>query len=172
MHSPAVEGANDPSRSTLLGCGPRSEASRAASREAGRGRRLPGVPRFADYLSLGFWAATAFSPTDVSAVKRWAKLLMIVEACVSLGIAGAGDLPRGQHLEVAGPEEGRVHGRSADVVSISRAAIGNPGYFRVAGIRQKTVSQSVGECPCRLQVVVLDIGRRYLHPEVAFAVFP
>jgi hypothetical protein len=46
------------------------------------------VPRFADYLSLAFWTATAFSPTDVSAVKRWAKLLMIVEACVSLGVAG------------------------------------------------------------------------------------
>src|ERR1019366_1059695 len=46
------------------------------------------VPRFADYLSLAFWTATAFSPTDVSAVRRWAKLLMIVEACVSLGIGG------------------------------------------------------------------------------------
>ena len=46
------------------------------------------VPRFADYLSLAFWTATAFSPTDVSAVKRWAKLLMMVEACVSLGIVG------------------------------------------------------------------------------------
>jgi hypothetical protein len=28
----------------------------------------------------------AFSPTDVSAIKRWAKLLMITEAVVSLGI--------------------------------------------------------------------------------------
>jgi hypothetical protein len=46
------------------------------------------VPRFADYLTLAFWTATAFSPTDVSAVKRWAKLLMIVEACGSLGIIG------------------------------------------------------------------------------------
>ncbi len=45
------------------------------------------MPRFVDYLSLAFWTATAFSPTDVSAVKRWAKLLMIVEACVSLGVA-------------------------------------------------------------------------------------
>jgi len=42
------------------------------------------VPRFADYLSLAFWTATAFSPTDVSAIKRWAKLLMITEAVVSL----------------------------------------------------------------------------------------
>jgi hypothetical protein len=44
------------------------------------------VPEFADYLSLAFWTATAFSPTDVSAIKAWAKLLMIVEAAVSLGI--------------------------------------------------------------------------------------
>ena len=46
------------------------------------------VPTFADYLSLGFWTATAFSPADVSAIRPWAKLLMITEAAVSLGIAG------------------------------------------------------------------------------------
>jgi hypothetical protein len=44
------------------------------------------VPNFADYLSLACWTATAFSPTDVSAIKRWAKLLMMIEAVVSLGI--------------------------------------------------------------------------------------
>jgi hypothetical protein len=44
------------------------------------------VPRFGDYLTLAFWTATAFSPTDVSAIKPWAKLLMIVEACVSIGV--------------------------------------------------------------------------------------
>jgi hypothetical protein len=44
------------------------------------------VPEFADYLSLAFWTATAFSPTDISAIKRWAKLLMMTEAAVSLGI--------------------------------------------------------------------------------------
>jgi hypothetical protein len=47
----------------------------------------PWVPRFVDYLSLGFWTATAFSPTDISAVKPWAKLLMIVEALASLALA-------------------------------------------------------------------------------------
>ena len=46
------------------------------------------VPTFVDYLSLGFWTATAFSPTDISAIRPWAKLLMITEAAVSLGIAG------------------------------------------------------------------------------------
>ena len=45
------------------------------------------VPQFADYLSLGFWTATAFSPTDVSAIRPWAKLLMMTEAAVSLAIA-------------------------------------------------------------------------------------
>ena len=44
------------------------------------------VPKFVDYLSLSFWTATAFSPTDVSAVKRWAKLLMMTDAVVSLSI--------------------------------------------------------------------------------------
>ena len=44
------------------------------------------VPRFVNYLSLAFWTATAFSPTDTSAIKPWAKLLMILEACVSLGL--------------------------------------------------------------------------------------
>ncbi|MER5350210.1 hypothetical protein ABT093_07750 [Kitasatospora sp. NPDC002551] len=45
------------------------------------------VPTFADYLSLAFWTATAFSPADVSAVRRWAKLLMMVEAAASLIVA-------------------------------------------------------------------------------------
>ena len=44
------------------------------------------VPRFVDYLSLGFWTAAAFSPTDISAIRPWAKLLMMVEAAVSVGI--------------------------------------------------------------------------------------
>ena len=34
----------------------------------------------------GLWTATAFSPTDVSAIKRSAKLLMMTEAAVSVGI--------------------------------------------------------------------------------------
>jgi hypothetical protein len=49
--------------------------------------RGPWVPVFVDYLSLAFWTATAFSPTDVSAVKPWAKLLMMLEAAMSLCLA-------------------------------------------------------------------------------------
>jgi hypothetical protein len=38
------------------------------------------VPRFIGYLSLAFWTATAVSPTDISAIKPWAKAVMMVEA--------------------------------------------------------------------------------------------
>ena len=44
-------------------------------------------PQFVDYLALSFNTATAFSPTDVSAIRRWAKLLMILESTVSLALA-------------------------------------------------------------------------------------
>lgn len=44
-------------------------------------------PQFADYLALSFNTATAFGPTDVSAIKRWAKLMMIGEALISLTLA-------------------------------------------------------------------------------------
>jgi hypothetical protein len=45
------------------------------------------VPRFVDYLSLAFWTATAISPTDISAIKPWAKLLMMLEAGCSIILA-------------------------------------------------------------------------------------
>jgi hypothetical protein len=44
-------------------------------------------PRFVDYLHLSFTAATAFSPTDVSAVRPWAKLMMMAEEAISLVVA-------------------------------------------------------------------------------------
>jgi uncharacterized membrane protein len=45
-------------------------------------------PEFFDYLYLGFTNATAFSPTDVMPLARWAKLAMTVQAIVSLVILG------------------------------------------------------------------------------------
>jgi hypothetical protein len=45
------------------------------------------VPTFLDYLHLSFSAAMAFSPTDVSAIKPWAKLMMMAEEAVSLVVA-------------------------------------------------------------------------------------
>ena len=44
-------------------------------------------PKFADYLALSFNTALAFSPTDVSAVRIWAKLMMIFESIVSAALA-------------------------------------------------------------------------------------
>jgi hypothetical protein len=41
-------------------------------------------PSFVDYLHLSFNTAMAFSPTDVSAVKPWAKLMMMAEEAVSV----------------------------------------------------------------------------------------
>jgi hypothetical protein len=43
-------------------------------------------PRFVDYLYLSFTNATAFSPTDVLPLARWAKLTMAVQSAVSLAI--------------------------------------------------------------------------------------
>ena len=45
------------------------------------------VPRFLDYLSLSFWTSTAFSPAETSAIKPWAKALMMLEAAASLALA-------------------------------------------------------------------------------------
>ena len=44
-------------------------------------------PRFVDYLHFSFATATAFSPTDVSAIRPWAKLMMIAQEAVSLVVA-------------------------------------------------------------------------------------
>ena len=44
-------------------------------------------PKFMDYLHLSFTTATAFSPTDVSAIRPWAKLMMMAEEAISLVVA-------------------------------------------------------------------------------------
>jgi uncharacterized membrane protein len=41
-------------------------------------------PRFGDYLYLAFTNATAFSPTDVMPLSRWAKAAMLVQSAVSI----------------------------------------------------------------------------------------
>ena len=54
---------------------PRFRLSRTAQLPVAR----PGWrPEFFDYLYLGFTNATAFSPTDVMPLSRWAKLAMAV----------------------------------------------------------------------------------------------
>jgi hypothetical protein len=45
-------------------------------------------PEFFDYLYLGFTNGTAFSPTDVMPLARWAKLAMAVQATSCLAVLG------------------------------------------------------------------------------------
>lgn len=42
------------------------------------------TPNFVDYLFLAFCTSTAFSPTDTPILSRWAKLLTMVQASISL----------------------------------------------------------------------------------------
>jgi hypothetical protein len=44
-------------------------------------------PKFLDYLNLSFTTAMAFGPTDASAIRPWAKLMMMAEAVISLLVA-------------------------------------------------------------------------------------
>jgi hypothetical protein len=41
-------------------------------------------PGFVDYLFLAFNTSTAFSPTDVPVLSRWAKVLMMLQSIISL----------------------------------------------------------------------------------------
>ena len=41
-------------------------------------------PQFIDYFVLSFNTATAFSATDVSAIRHWSKLTMVLESAISL----------------------------------------------------------------------------------------
>jgi hypothetical protein len=44
------------------------------------------APQLLDYLFLSFWTSTAFSPAETSAIKPWAKALMMLEAAASLAL--------------------------------------------------------------------------------------
>ncbi len=41
-------------------------------------------PGFVDYLFLAFNTSTAFSPTDVPVLSRWAKVMMMIQSAISL----------------------------------------------------------------------------------------
>jgi hypothetical protein len=43
-------------------------------------------PNFLDYLFLAFNTSTAFSPTDTAVLARWAKIMMMLQAIISLSI--------------------------------------------------------------------------------------
>ena len=44
-------------------------------------------PQYPDYLYLAFTNSTALSPTDTLPVRRWAKMVMLVQSSISLVIA-------------------------------------------------------------------------------------
>ena len=43
-------------------------------------------PNFIDYLFIAFNTSTAFSPTDVPVLARWAKVLMMLQSVISLSV--------------------------------------------------------------------------------------
>jgi uncharacterized membrane protein len=43
-------------------------------------------PMFIDYLFLAFNTSTAFSPTDTAVLSRWAKVLTMIQAGISLTV--------------------------------------------------------------------------------------
>jgi hypothetical protein len=45
-------------------------------------------PHYVDYLILGLTTSTAFSPTDVMPMARWAKLTMALQSLISLIVVG------------------------------------------------------------------------------------
>lgn len=51
-----------------------------------RTRRPPWSPMFIDYLFLAFNTSTAFSPTDTAVLSRWAKVLTMTQASISLAV--------------------------------------------------------------------------------------
>ena len=60
---------------------PQMTMSKEALREAGQ---PDWSPNFIDYLFLAFNTSTAFSPTDVLVLARWAKVLMMLQSLLSL----------------------------------------------------------------------------------------
>ncbi len=46
------------------------------------------LPQYVDYLILGLTTSTAFSPTDVMPMARWAKLTMALQSLISLTVVG------------------------------------------------------------------------------------
>jgi len=60
---------------------PQMTLNQQAKREMGEELWSPG---FLDYLFLAFGTSTAFSPTDTPVLSRWAKVLMMLQALISL----------------------------------------------------------------------------------------
>jgi hypothetical protein len=52
----------------------------------GAGSNSDWSPNFVDYLFLAFNTSTALSPADTAALSRWAKILMMIQATISLAV--------------------------------------------------------------------------------------
>ncbi len=50
------------------------------------GGNVPWSPKFVDYLFLAFNTSTALSPADTAVLSRWAKVLLMLQASISLTI--------------------------------------------------------------------------------------
>ncbi|MDB5171658.1 MAG: hypothetical protein JWN51_431 [Phycisphaerales bacterium] len=53
---------------------------------AGKGSGPAWSPRFIDYLFLAFNTSAAFSPTDTPVLSRWAKVLTMIQATISVTV--------------------------------------------------------------------------------------
>jgi hypothetical protein len=58
--------------------------SASTGRRAGVTHAAPWSPRFVDYLFIAFNTSTAFSPTDVPVLARWAKVLTMIQSSIAL----------------------------------------------------------------------------------------
>jgi len=75
--------------------GPHERAQRGLHREGAflfpqmnlpTGSEADWSPRFVDYLFLAFNTSTALSPADSQLLSRWAKVLMMIQATISLAV--------------------------------------------------------------------------------------
>jgi hypothetical protein len=67
---------------------PQMVATAPGDADATRAEAEQWRPGFVDYLFLAFNTSTAFSPTDVPVLSRWAKLAMMVQSLISFATVG------------------------------------------------------------------------------------
>ena len=70
------------------------------------------LPHYVDYFILGLTTNTAFSPTDVMPVSRWAKVLMALQSVVALLVVGL-VIARAVNVFIVEDADGHEHLASA-----------------------------------------------------------
>src|SRR6202008_229184 len=83
------------------------------------------TPNFVDYLFIAFNTNTAFSPTDVPVLARWAKVLMMLQSLLSLLIMALVAARRGSQYAVMPGSCQRVPQRG---FALSENHSANPTY--------------------------------------------